>query len=239
MAIYVLVHGAWQSGPLLEPTAALIRAQGHEVFLPTLAGNRPGDSKHIGLEDAVQSLIDFFVEHELNDVILVGHSYSGMVITGVADRIPDKLRRVVYWNAFVPNDGESLNDLAPPLHREAFEKGVQPDGGFMLPFEIWRENFLNDAPLELARSTYEKLNSQPWGTLNDPIRLSKNPAEMDIPKSYLNCTEDIAMPHSMPWHPRLSEKLGFFRLIQAPGSHELCFSSPELLAKKIVEAGRD
>ncbi|MGI9500239.1 MAG: alpha/beta hydrolase, partial [Geminicoccaceae bacterium] len=64
-------------------------------------------------------------------------------------------------------------------------------------------------------------------------------AGMEIPKSYLNCTEDTSLPHSLPWHPRLSEKLGLFRLVQTTGSHELCFTNPRLLAEKIMEAGRD
>lgn len=58
-------------------------------------------------------------------------------------------------------------------------------------------------------------------------------------KSYLNCQQDIALPHSLPWHPRLSERLGLYRLVECPGSHELCFTDPALLARKIVEAGRD
>jgi hypothetical protein len=62
---------------------------------------------------------------------------------------------------------------------------------------------------------------------------------MTTPKSYINCTEDIALPHHCPWHPRLSQKLGLFRLIQGPGSHELCFSNPARLATAIVNAGRD
>ena len=73
----------------------------------------------------------------------------------------------------------------------------------------------------------------------DPIKLSSNPSEFTIPKSYLNCTEDTALPHHEPWHPRLSQKLGLYRLVQTPGSHELCFTDPALLARKILEAGRD
>ena len=154
MATYVLVHGAWHSGELLEETAAPIRAMGHEVFLPTLAGNRPGDVKSVGLEEAIQSLVDFFNEHSLQDAILVGHSYGGMAITGAADRIPRRIRRLVYSNAFVPNHGERLNDLVPRFYIELFDGIEQEDGGVMLPFPIWREAFINDAPLELAQASY-------------------------------------------------------------------------------------
>jgi hypothetical protein len=62
---------------------------------------------------------------------------------------------------------------------------------------------------------------------------------MQVGKSYINCTEDTALPHSYPWHPRLSEKLGLFRLIQIPGGHEICFTHPERLARAIIAAGRD
>ena len=76
-------------------------------------------------------------------------------------------------------------------------------------------------------------------TLRDKISLKTNPMQMSLAKSYVNCTEDISLPHHYPWHPRLSQKLGLFRLIQVPGSHELCFSNPVRLAQAIMEAGRD
>ena len=239
MATYVLVHGAWHTGELMEATAAPIRAAGHEVFLPTLAGNRPGDLKSVGLEEAIQSLVDFFTEHNISDAILVGHSYGGMIITGVADRLPTRIRRLVYWSAFVPNNGESLNDMVPPSYVELFAQLEQADGSVSLPFPIWREGFINDASLELAQTAYDKLNPHPYKTLKDAITLSTNPADMQIPKSYINATEDTALPHSLPYHPRLSEKLGLYRLVQTPGSHELCFTNPELAGRKVMEAGRD
>ena len=71
------------------------------------------------------------------------------------------------------------------------------------------------------------------------MKLSQPLAEMQIGKSYLNCQQDIALPHSYPWHPRLSERLGLFRLIECPGSHEIWFTNPPRLAEAIIEAGRD
>ena len=99
MANYVLVHGAWHTGELLEDTAAPIKSAGHDVYLPTIAGNRPGDSKSVGIEEAVQSIVDHINENKISDAILLGHSYGGMVITGVADRIPESIHRLIYWNA--------------------------------------------------------------------------------------------------------------------------------------------
>ena len=121
MAMYVLVHGAWHTGKELEPVAAPIRAAGHTVHTPTIKGNRPGDSKSVGLDEAIQSIVDYVNGNDLSDVVLVGHSYGGMIITGVADRVPDKVRRLVYWNAFVPNNGECLNDMVPPHYVSLFD----------------------------------------------------------------------------------------------------------------------
>jgi pimeloyl-ACP methyl ester carboxylesterase len=221
MATYVLVHGAWHTGAELEPTAAPIRAAGHEVHTPTIAGNRPGDAKTVGLPEAIKSIVDYLVSKDLKDVILLGHSYGGMIITGVADQVPERIRRLIYWNAFVPNNAE------------------RGDSSVVLPFPIWREVFINDADGELAQQSYDILNPHPLRTFTDKIALKSDPAAMPIAKSYINCTEDTSLPHHYPWHPRLSQKLGLFRLVQVPGSHELCFSNPKSLAQAIMQAGRD
>jgi len=241
MGTYVLVHGAWHSGKELEQVARSINAAGHKPFTPTIKGNRPADPRNIGLAEAIQSIVDYLVLNDLEDVVLVGHSYGGMIITGVADRCLDRIRRLVYWNAFVPNDGESLNDMLPPQYVELFETIARErgDGSVVLPFPIWREAFINDADLETAQRAFSVLNPHPINTLRDRISLKANPVEMSVGKSYVNCTEDISLPHHYPWHPRLSQKLGLFRLVQIPGSHELCFSNPTRLAQAIMDAGRD
>lgn len=240
MATYVLVHGAWHTGKELENVADYIRSEGHTVYLPTLIGNRPGDPKSTGLEEAIQSLVDFFIANDIRDAIVLGHSYGGMVITALADRLEAGIiRRLIYWNAFVPNNGESLNDLVPAHYVAMFDQLESEDGSVVLPFEVWRDVFINDADIQLAEEAYNVLNPHPNATFKDKIRLATNPAAMPIAKSYINCTEDIAIPQSAGWHPRLSERLGVFRLVQTPGSHELCFTDPRALAMKIIEAGRD
>jgi pimeloyl-ACP methyl ester carboxylesterase len=237
----VLVHGAWHSGQELEPTAAVIRAAGHSVFTPTCLGNRPGDSKRIGLSEAIQSIAGYLTENNLRDIVLLGHSYSGSIITGVADRVPHLIRRLVYWNAFVPNDGESIYDMMPQVLIDLLDASAaeRADGSAMFPFMVWREALINDADFETAQRTYALLNPHPLRTLTDKISLSKNPAAIMAGKSYINCTEDISLPHHYPWHPRLSQKLGLFRLVQVSGSHELCFTNPARLASAIMDAGRD
>jgi pimeloyl-ACP methyl ester carboxylesterase len=162
MARFVIVHGAWHTGAEFEATAAPMRAAGHDVHLPTLAGNRAGEPKDIGLEAAIASLVDYLDAEALDDFVLVGHSYGGMIITAVADRLPTRVRRLVYWNAFVPLDGEALTDLVPPQYAQLFEALRAADGGTMMPFPIWREAFMNDASLAEAESAYARLNPHPW-----------------------------------------------------------------------------
>jgi len=241
MATYVLVHGAWHTGKELDPVATLIAAAGHQAFTPTIRGNHPSDPRSVGLAEAIQSIVDYLDENTLTDLVLVGHSFGGMIITGVADVVPTRIRRLVYWNAFVPNSGESLYDMLPPQYVELFESIAieRGDGCVVLPFPIWRDAFINDADIETAQRAFNVLNPHPVKTLRDRISLKADPIEMPIAKSYINCTEDISLPHHYPWHPRLSQKLGLFRLIQTPGSHELCFSNPARLAQAIMDAGRD
>lgn len=238
---YVLVHGAWHTGAELEATAAHLREAGHAVHCPTLAGNRPGDDRATtGLTDAIDSLVDYLQQHDLRDVRLVGHSYGGMVISGAADRAADRLRRLVYVNAFVPLDGECLNDMVPPHYVGLFDAVAAGNGNaVMLPFEIWRESFINDADLALAQSSFARLNPHPYRTFTQKIALRSPLAALALGKSYVNCRQDTALPHGLPWHPRLSERLGLFRLVECDGSHEMWFSNPATLAQAILAAGRD
>jgi pimeloyl-ACP methyl ester carboxylesterase len=238
---YVLVHGAWHTGAELEPTAQSMRQQGHTVHCPTLAGNRPGDDRSlIGLEDAARSVCDYLLQHQLTGVRLAGHSYGGMVISRVADLMPERIARLIYVNAFVPLPGQCLNDMVPPHYVALFDQiAAANQGAVMLPFPIWREAFINDADLALAQSAYDRLNPHPYRTFTDPIQLGTSLAEMAVGKSYVNCQQDIALPHSMPWHPRLSEKLGLFRLVECQGSHEIWFTDPVTIADALIKAGRD
>lgn len=238
---YVLVHGAWHTGAELEAVAEHLRAAGHTVHCPTLAGNRPGDDRAaIGLSEAVASLVDYVEQHDLRGVRLAGHSYGGMVISGAAARLLPRLARLVYVNAFVPLPGQCLNDMVPPHYQALFDQVAAANGqAVMLPFEVWREAFINDGDLALARAAYDTLNPHPYRTFTEPVALERPLAELPVGKSYLNCVLDVALPASLPWHPRLSERLGLFRYIEAPGSHEAWFTRPADLARALVEAGRD
>jgi pimeloyl-ACP methyl ester carboxylesterase len=116
MATFVLVHGAWGGSLLWRPVARALRQAGHEVYTPTLTGlgeRKHLLSRHIDLDTHVQDVLGVIDYEDLTDLILVGHSYGGMVVTGVADAVPDAIASLVYLDAFVPEDGQSMFSLVP------------------------------------------------------------------------------------------------------------------------------
>jgi pimeloyl-ACP methyl ester carboxylesterase len=116
LATFVLVHGAWHGGWCYRDTAAALRRAGHTVHAPTHTGvgqRAHLSSPNITLDTHVRDVLGCIESEELSDVVLVGHSYGGMVITGVADRVPQKIRALVYLDAFVPEHGDSLISLLP------------------------------------------------------------------------------------------------------------------------------
>ena len=239
---FVLVHGSWHTGELWASVAEPLRRAGHEVHTPTIAGHGHGVDKRVNHAQCSQSIVDFIVQRDLKDVVLLGHSYGGTIISKVVEAVHERVRRLVYWNAFVLNDGESLDDNVPPHYRALFSQlsSASADGGVMLPFPIWREAFINDGDLAMAQSTYELLSSEPYQPFVDKLDLKKFCA-LQTPRSYINCTEDTALPPGPEWgwHPRMSSRLGLFRLVQIAGSHEVMFTSPERLAGAMIEGGRD
>jgi pimeloyl-ACP methyl ester carboxylesterase len=174
--------------------------------------------------------VEFVVENDLEDIVLLGHSFGGTVIAKVAEAIPERIERLVFQNGFAIEDGNSLLDEIPPNYRELF-RGLAADSDdntVMQPFEIWRERFINDADADLARSAYEQLSTEPFQPFVDELDTTEF-YELDIPASYINATEDTALPqsHEWCWHPRTSSRLGGFRLVQLPGSHEVVFTDPD------------
>jgi pimeloyl-ACP methyl ester carboxylesterase len=238
----VLVHGSWHTGELWGPVAEALRRAGHTVHTPTVAGHGAGVDKRVNHAQCSQSITDYIVDRDLKDFVLLGHSYGGTIISKVVEAVPERVRRLVYWNAFVLNDGESLNDNVPPHYRALFEQmaAASTDNSVTMPFPIWREAFINDGDLATAERTYALLSPEPYQPFIDKLDLKKF-ATLQTPRSYINCTEDTALPPGPEWgwHPRMSSRLGLFRLVQIPGSHEVMFTAPERLAGAIIEAGRD
>lgn len=241
---FVLIHGGWHVGSCWDGVVDELARLGHQAYAPTLAGHGNGVEKH-GMTHAIltQSAVDFVLEHGICDFVLVGHSFGGSIIQKMVEQLEDRVRRLVFQNAFVLNDGQCLFDENPAHYRELGEAmaAESDDDTFMLPFEMCREVFFNAVDYEAAHSMWKSLFSpQPTQPFRDKLDLKKF-YSLDIPRSYLNCTEDIALPQGPEhgWHPRMSNRLGLFRLVQMEGDHETLASNPELMAKKLVEAGRD
>jgi pimeloyl-ACP methyl ester carboxylesterase len=153
MSTFVLVHGSWHEGSAWNRVINRLEQHGHRAFGPTVAGHGKGACRNVSHVQSTQSIVDFIVSRNLTDIVLVGHSYGGTIISKVVEQIPDRVRRLVFYGGFVLNDGESLNDVVPSHFRALFSElaATSPDNSVMLPFAIWREAFLNDADLQLAR----------------------------------------------------------------------------------------
>lgn len=241
MGIFVLVHGAWHDGSAWDQTVRHLEGKGHKAFAPTMAGHGKSAPRNVNHAQCTDSIVQWIVDRGLSDFVLVGHSFGGTVVCKVAEKVPQKTRRLVFLNAFVLKDGDSLVDEVPPAHAALYDQlsAESPDQSVMIPFPIWRESFVNDADLEMAKWTFSQLSPEPYQPCKDRLDLKKF-YSLDTPRSFINCTEDIALPPGeLGWHPRMSGRLGVYRLVQMPGSHEVIYTNPLLLAQKIIEAGRD
>jgi pimeloyl-ACP methyl ester carboxylesterase len=237
----VLVHGAWHFGELWQPVREILEAEGHEVHTPTAGGLRSGDAKDIGLSAAVEPIAAYIQDHDLRDYALVGHSWGGYLIARLAIDMPERLRRLVFFAAQVPSHGRSLADELPPELQDLLTSlaAERDDGAITLTFAMWRDHFFSDGTLDHARAVYERLRPHPYRTLIDKADMT---GWDRVPKvfSYINPYEDHDLPQG-EWarHPRLSSRLGTFRLVGMPGSHEVLLTDPGLTARKIIEAARD
>jgi pimeloyl-ACP methyl ester carboxylesterase len=135
MATYVLVHGGWQGGWSYQRVARLLRKTGHEVYAPTLTGlgERSHLARtHINLDTHITDVANTILWEDLFDVILVGHSYGGMVITGAADQLPERIKTLVYLDALVPQNGSTLFTLRPE-YLQSFVSQIGAAQGALVP----------------------------------------------------------------------------------------------------------
>jgi pimeloyl-ACP methyl ester carboxylesterase len=167
---FVLCHGAWHGGWCWDGIAAALRARGAEVHTPTMTGL--GERKHLrdeckGLSTYIDDVMEVIEANALSDIILVGHSFGGMAITGVADRMPDRVRRLVYLDACVPQDGQSLitqsvanapedNDVQQQMREGMTDQWVRPPRLEILGLENASEEI---KALELANMTDHPMSS--------------------------------------------------------------------------------
>lgn len=179
MATYVLVPGAWLGGWAWKAVAARLRQAGHDVYPITLTGL--GERVHLArpdvdLETHIADVVNMLEWNGLSDVILAGHSYAGFVVTGVADRIPDRINQVVYVDSGPPDSGQAMTDFFPPDALAALRHVVTDYGdGCRLPFpgsarlgEQASVAGLDAANLALLDA---KATAQPWATYTQPLRL--------------------------------------------------------------------
>jgi pimeloyl-ACP methyl ester carboxylesterase len=178
---YVIVHGAWGGGWAFREVERLLRADGHTVYRPTLTGQ--GEKVHlagllttnIDLNLHVTDVENFIRWDDLRDIVLVGHSYGGMVITGVADRVPERIKRLIYLDAFLPEDGESVNVLASSLSRET-------TNAFITPFWLkGNEPVPHDVP-------------HPAKTFSQSISLTNQAVAGKIPATYILTVDKGSSP---------------------------------------------
>lgn len=152
MATFVLVHGAWHGGWCWQRVRRSLQDKHHDVFTPTLTGVAERShliSPQVTLETHVTDVVNLIRWENLTDIVLCGHSYGGCVITGVADRVADRLRAVVYLDAFILDDGQGLHDAVPPGLRDAQVQAAKEHGdGWRVPpisAEFFRVNVADRA----------------------------------------------------------------------------------------------
>lgn len=238
---FVLVHGSMHDGSCWDGVITELNRLGHVAYAPTLAGHGEEAGNFFTRADCVKSVVDYILEKDIRDFILAGHSFAGIVIPGVAEQIPDRINRVVFQNAMVLEDGESIYDVIPPVHQQMFDAVIKRDGeraNWILPFDVFRERFINDADLETAEQVYAQLRAICAYSQQEKIPM-RGFHRLQVPTSYINFTDDIVLPHGeYAWYPRMADRLGLCRVVQKPGSHEVCYTNPELLAEALIEAGR-
>ena len=187
MTTFVLIHGGWHGGWCWRRVAPLLQAKGHEVHTPTLTG--AGDRYHLGTVDTglaahVQDVVAVLELDDLRDVVLVGHSATGAVVTGVAQRCGDRLRELVYLDAFVPKPGQSVFDVLLPARREAFLALVDGAGRIMPDPDVTMDGWAVTDPADRAWLR-PRLRTQPVRTLSDALPPDPVP---DLPRTYIHCT---------------------------------------------------
>jgi pimeloyl-ACP methyl ester carboxylesterase len=186
MSTFVVVHGGFGGAWEWTPVARRLRARGHEVFTPTLTGM--GERAHlaaadVGLSTHVEDVVAAVETEDLDDVVLCGHSYGGLPVTGAADRLSKRIGLLIYIDALVPRDGQSALDVLPAwfaaeARATADERGRVPMPAVLAPPRGW----IDDA----ERTRYlRRMRPQPLGSFTEPVRLSG--AVDRLPAAFVRC----------------------------------------------------
>ncbi len=235
MATYVLVHGGGHGGWCYQRVAPRLRNAGHEVYTPTLTGI--GERSHLLSDDVdldmhITDVTAVLHYEDLRDVILVGHSYGGMVITGVADRASDRVGRLVYLDAANPVNGQSLRDVAGPIIEAARPAGAVVDGIelVLLPAPEAGLFYGVTDPADVAWMA-DRLTGHPWKCFEQPLDLTNEEVLWAIPQYHIVCTSTLATRD-----PALMEKArSEDRLWDIDTGHDLMITEPDAVAAALLE----
>jgi pimeloyl-ACP methyl ester carboxylesterase len=230
MTAFVLVHGAYHGGWCWQRVAPLLRAEGHDVYCPTLTGL--GDRRHLAAPRVtalthaldVANLMEF---EDLRDAILVGHSYAGVVISKALESVHDRVRQAVYLDAIVLHSGEVYADTRPPEWRERTYRNASEHGfGFLIPPPA-PAFFGVTEPADVAW-VQPRLTPQPLATMSEPVDLHRF-YELSTPRTYVHCSAfDLVL------HADRASALGWSR-IDLDAQHDLMVTEPQRLAQLLLE----
>jgi len=230
MGTFVLVHGAWHGGWCYTHVRTALQQQGHSVFTPTLTG--VGERSHlmsrsINLSTHVEDIVNVLEWEDIEDAVLVGHSYGGFVITGVAERAAERIRHLVYLDAFLPNDGERLLDLLPQPFLDMFYKGAnEAGGGYKVP-PIPAVTFnVNEADRALVD---RKCTLHPLAAFEERITIKGRPGN-GRPATYILATNWEGTP--FPPMKERAQALGWPTVDVACG-HDIMLDEPAKLTAEL------
>jgi pimeloyl-ACP methyl ester carboxylesterase len=218
----VIVHGAWGGAWAFKRVEALLRDKGYNVYRPQLTGL--GERVHlarpdIGLSTHIEDVVNVIRFEDLHDIILVGHSYGGMVITGVADRVPDRIKRLVYLDAMLPNDGESVSSLT--MAGGDWLKQMTK-GDYIVP------------PWVKPDQPPPRDEPQPLKTFTEPISL-KNDAARKIPGTYILTVDKGKEAKDDDFYAQSQRaKERGWPVLQLTADHNAQWSAPEALVEMLA-----
>lgn len=240
MATFVLVHGAWHGAFCWHRVVPLLTAAGHTVVTPTLAGVGERAAEHhpgIDLETHATEVTESIDPDGPRDVVLVGHSYGGMVIAAVAARRAERIAGLVYLDAFVPEDGQSLFDIAPPGRADGFREEARLHGdGWWLPAPTPAGMGIVDE--DDARWLAERLTAQSIATMEQPVRFGGTVPDIEIaPRIFIHCISDPPSSTFVPF-AEMARTTSGWTLHELATGHDAMLTEPEELARLLMTAAR-
>jgi pimeloyl-ACP methyl ester carboxylesterase len=230
MSTFVVAHGAWSSAWAWRKMRPLLRAAGHEIVTPSYTGL--GERAHLAspsvdLDTHILDVMGALEYEDLRDVLLVGHSYGGMVATGVADRAGSRIARLIYLDAFVPQSGQSLFDLLSLEARSAMEERARQEGdGWRVP----PNPLPPDTPEPDAEWAGPRRLAHPLKAFQQPLQLV---AERQPPTAYVYCRRSGPGDVFAPFAARA--RYEGWRYVEIDASHNPHITAPEDLCR-VLEA---